>query len=82
MTREAIKDELDQLKDEIDRIANTTDFNTKSFLDGDLSTSQNLLLQLLKLEVALGTALISGVDVSGAMANETYTFSTMLLTIS
>lgn len=32
--RDAIKDELGQLTDEIDRIANTTEFNTQKLLDG------------------------------------------------
>lgn len=32
--RDAIKDEINQLTDEIDRIANTTEFNTKKLLDG------------------------------------------------
>lgn len=35
--RSAIKDELDSLKTEVDRIANTTQFNEKNLLDGSLS---------------------------------------------
>ncbi|MCR1971704.1 flagellin [Clostridium cochlearium] len=37
--RTAIKDELDSLKDEIDRIAQTTQFNEKDLLNGSLATS-------------------------------------------
>lgn len=35
--RESIQDEIDQLKNEIDRIGNTTEFNTKKLLNGDLA---------------------------------------------
>ncbi|NOW89438.1 flagellin [Clostridium beijerinckii] len=37
--RSAIKDELDSLKTEVDRIATTTQFNEKNLLNGDLATS-------------------------------------------
>ncbi|WP_409068664.1 flagellin [Clostridium sp. FAM 1755] len=37
--RDAIKDELNSLKTEIDRIAKTTQFNEKSLLNGSLATS-------------------------------------------
>ncbi len=35
--RQAIKTEMDQLSAEVDRIANTTQFNTKNLLDGSLA---------------------------------------------
>ncbi len=35
--RKAIKDEIDQLVEEIDRIAETTEFNTQKLLSGDFS---------------------------------------------
>ncbi|KKB41127.1 flagellin [Bacillus thermotolerans] len=38
--RKALQDEVKQLKDEIDRIGNNTEFNTKKLLNGDLSGSQ------------------------------------------
>ncbi|MGG3912666.1 flagellin [Rossellomorea vietnamensis] len=72
--RKAIGDELVQLKDEIDRISDTTAFNGKKLLNGDLATSQDAS-STAKTGVALGAALISEVDVSDAKANETYTFS-------
>jgi flagellin len=34
--RDSIQDEIDQLTKEVDRIANTTEFNTKKLLNGDL----------------------------------------------
>ncbi|WP_409404969.1 flagellin N-terminal helical domain-containing protein [Priestia megaterium] len=38
--RKALQNEVTQLKDEIDRIGNNTEFNTKKLLNGDLSGSQ------------------------------------------
>jgi len=35
--REAIQNEIDQLSSEIDRIADTTEFNTKNLLNGDMA---------------------------------------------
>ena len=35
--RKAIQDEVKQLKEEIDRIGNTTEFNTQKLLNGNLS---------------------------------------------
>ncbi|THE12347.1 flagellin [Bacillus timonensis] len=38
--RKALQNEVKQLKDEIDRIGNNTEFNTKKLINGDLSGSQ------------------------------------------
>ena len=38
--RKALQDEVKQLKDEIDRIGNNTEFNTKKLINGDLSGNQ------------------------------------------
>jgi flagellin len=38
--RKALQDEVKQLKDEVDRIGNNTEFNTKKLLNGELSGSQ------------------------------------------
>lgn len=38
--RKSIQDEITQLTDEIDRIANTTEFNTKKLINGDLEGVQ------------------------------------------
>lgn len=40
--RGAIQDEIKQLNSEIDRIANTTEFNTKKLLDGSIGVSGNI----------------------------------------
>lgn len=40
--RTAIQQEIDQLKSEIDRIGNTTQFNTKNLLDGGASVSASV----------------------------------------
>ena len=37
--REAIQEEINQLTNEVNRIANTTEFNTKKLLNGDLQIS-------------------------------------------
>ena len=37
--REAIQEEVKQLKDEIDRIGNTTEFNTQKLLNGALKSA-------------------------------------------
>ncbi|PLV59456.1 flagellin [Thermotoga sp. KOL6] len=39
--REQIQKEIDQLREEIDRIARTTEFNTKKLLDGKLESFRN-----------------------------------------
>ncbi|MFV9566935.1 flagellin Hag [Thermoanaerobacter mathranii] len=63
--RENIQKEIDQLKKEIDRIASTTQFNTRNLLDGSLAASKATLTfqigansqQVLKLNIATMTAL-------------------------
>lgn len=39
--RQSIQDEMDQLTSEIDRISNTTQFNTKNLLDGSMGAAVN-----------------------------------------
>src|SRR5688572_464175 len=67
--RGAIASELTSLKNEVDRIANTTEFNTKKLLNGSMSTSLDGASELLNGEV-LGTAniVVSNVSVAGAAA--------------
>jgi flagellin len=57
--RQAMQQEISQLKSEIDRIANTTQFNSKNLLDGSLSAAQ----------VAQGTKLDSVAVNAKAMLN-------------
>lgn len=44
--RKQIAKEIDQLKDEIDRIATTTEFNTKKLLSGGLSNTSGAIFQI------------------------------------
>ncbi|CQR70449.1 Flagellin [Sporomusa ovata DSM 2662] len=48
--RNALQDEMKQLTSEIDRIANTTEFNTKKLLNGDLKGATDLVRGSLNLE--------------------------------
>lgn len=48
--RIALQDEMKQLTSEIDRIANTTEFNTKKLLNGDLKGATDLVRGSLNLE--------------------------------
>ncbi|WP_040211203.1 flagellin, partial [Clostridium polynesiense] len=71
--RTAIKDELDSLKSEIDRIAGTTQFNEKSLLNGSLSaTGSGAMLQIganadtaLSLEINIGDMGSTALTVNG-----------------
>ncbi len=73
--RQAIGDELVQLKDEINRISGTTKFNGKGLLDGSMTTSLAGGSEL-KQGVLLGaTSAISKVDVSKATAGTTFTLT-------
>lgn len=76
--REAVAQELKDLTSEIDRISQTTAFNEKKLLNGDLGGASVSGAS----EVVTGTALATGaaaaitaIDVSGAKSGETYTFS-------
>jgi flagellin len=72
--REAIKDELTQLKTEIDRIANTTAFNDKKLLNGSLSTAIDTAGDT-KIGAAFDNTVVSNIDVSNAQAGKTFTMS-------
>ncbi|WP_371372075.1 flagellin [Sporomusa aerivorans] len=48
--RKALQDEMKQLTAEIDRIANTTEFNTKKLLNGDLKGATDLVKGSMSLE--------------------------------
>ncbi|MBT2757199.1 flagellin [Mesobacillus foraminis] len=73
--REAIGEELLQLKEEVDRISKTTAFNGKKLLNGDLSATQSGGTATVGTALTTAGATISKVDVSGALGNDTYTFS-------
>ncbi|MFB5282834.1 flagellin [Peribacillus sp. Hz7] len=44
--RTAVQEEIGQLKEEIDRIAKTTEFNTKPLLDGSVEVGKEIVLQV------------------------------------
>jgi flagellin len=72
--RTAIGEELNELASEIDRIADNTEFNGKSLLNGSLSTKLDTATTDLQVGTTVGTAVISEVSVEGADASTTYTF--------
>lgn len=72
--RKAIGDELVQLKDEINRISQTTKFNGKGVLDGSLTTSLGVSGVKVGAAAAAASA-ISKVDVSKAAAGTVYTLT-------
>jgi len=69
--RTAVGEELLTLRTEIDRIANTTQFNGKNLLNGSLSTTLNAA-STAKTGVAIGASVISEVKVDGAKGGTTY----------
>jgi flagellin len=73
--REAIGEELLALKNEINRISDTTKFNGKALLNGDLSTTASAASTLLT-GIGVGTAVVSDLDVTDAIGGgSTYTFT-------
>lgn len=76
--RTAIGTELKELAIEIDRIADTTQFNGKFLLNGDLAGAQLDTTGGIKVGTALSTtaaAAVTAIDVSGGKSAETYTFT-------
>ncbi len=74
--QKAIGSELTALRDEVNRIADTTQFNTKNLLTGSIGTKLLAASEIQNGEVlATSSVAISNLDVSGARANTAYTFS-------
>src|SRR5579883_1398500 len=77
--RANINSELQQLLAEINNIANTTQFNGKYLLNGSLVTqlggTAGSDLVVGDLLATGGNAMVTKIDVSGAKAGDTYTFS-------
>ena len=74
----AISTELTQLSAEIDRIGNTTQFNSKNLLDGGLNTSISSGSSVkvgMQLSTSAGGVAISNLDVSNATASHSFTFT-------
>ena len=79
LDREAIQDEITQLSSEIDRIGDTTEFNTKKLLNGNLagaegtSVGQNTTTGSIVAKLTAGTA--TGSDsMDAAVSGETITY--------
>ncbi len=75
--RKAIDNELQALKTEINAISTRTKFNGKSLLTGALSTQLDSTSQVQRGFVVNGTSntSVTAVDVSGAKAGKTFTFT-------
>ncbi|AKO93703.1 flagellin [Priestia filamentosa] len=69
--RKAISDELNQLTDEVDRIANSANFNEKHLLDGSLGAR----LDAGNSTVKVGSNGVTNIEVSGAKEGTGYTLS-------
>src|SRR5262245_7149679 len=74
--RGAIASEMTSLKNEIDRIGNNTEFNTKKLLNGTMSTSVDSTSELQNGEtLAASGIVVSNVNVTGAAAGTTFTMT-------
>jgi flagellin len=80
--RGAIASELVSLKEEVDRIASNTEFNTKTLLNGNMqSTSAGVAANdLVSGEVLASSNVSAMVTLSGAAANTTFTMTAAGLT--
>src|SRR5919206_1959557 len=69
----AISTELTQLSSEIDRVGNTTQFNSKTLLDNSLSTTVSAGSGVLQGQIlASSGAVVSSLNVSNATASHTF----------
>ncbi|OMF39668.1 flagellin [Paenibacillus sp. BGI2013] len=69
--RQALQDEMNQLTSEINRIGNTTEFNTQKLLNGGIGSGDNAkLTQATKATIA-STATFAGGDTTGQTASIT-----------
>lgn len=66
--------EMQQLQSEINAIGDRTKFNGQSLLTGALSTTVDAT-SATEVGLAVGTAVITEIDVSGAKSGETFTFT-------
>ena len=73
--RADINVEIQQLQSEIDNISNRTTFNGLNLLNGALVTKQDAATSDILAGFTVGTGAVTGVDVSGAKAATTYSFT-------
>ena len=67
--------EISELREQINQVANNTEFNGKKIANGALSTTLDAATSSLNLGQGLGTAGLTNIDVSQADANTTFTFT-------
>ncbi|WP_371360884.1 flagellin [Sporomusa malonica] len=67
--RNALQDEMKQLTNEIDRIANTTEFNTKKLLNGDLKGINNQINGSGALESTFGNGSVKLSNIANVSVN-------------
>ncbi|MBO9542445.1 flagellin [bacterium] len=84
--RANIKDELDQLSSEINRIANNTEFNTKKLLDGKSVATSGLTFQVganagQTLSFTIGAATAGSLDVSSVDVSDAAAASTSIASL-
>jgi flagellin len=74
--RGALASEMTSLNNEINRIAQNTEFNTKKLLNGGMTTSLSATSELVNGKIGTASALaVSNINVTGAQANTIFTFS-------
>ncbi|MNY09396.1 Flagellin [compost metagenome] len=84
--RANIKDELDQLSSEINRIANNTEFNTKKLLDGSSVATNGLTFQVganagQVLNFTIGAATAGSLDVANVSVSDAAASSTSIASL-
>ncbi|KAA8785577.1 flagellin [Paenibacillus sp. 4624] len=78
--RQALQDEMNQLTSEVNRIGNTTEFNTQKLLNGGIGSSDSeKLTQATNAKKAMGTAIATGAITFGAGAKITIDDKTFAL---
>jgi len=81
----AISTELTALGQEVDRIGQTTQFNSKNLLDGGLNTTLSAgssVQQGLMLSTSAGGVAISSLNVTNATASHSFTFASTASTLT
>ena len=72
--REKIQKELDALKKQIDVIANTTEFNTRKLLNGDIQTEMKSVSKSIDLNIPLDGSIVStSIDIEGETIDLNFT---------
>jgi len=71
-----INTEMSELRSQINDVASDTEFNGKSLASGALTSSLDAATSTVELGEAHGNASVTAIDVSGAAAGDTFTFST------